>query len=56
MDDYNFSIENDTLLRNEISNTEEKNVFQVRKTPIITKEVFKELYRIWIEEDENAAE
>ena len=52
MDDFNFNVENDVLYCNEVSGTDVPNVFTVTKKPIITKEIFKELYRAWIENDD----
>ena len=52
MDNFDYNIENDTLYRNEITNSEEPNVFTVRKVPVMTKEVFKKCFELWIEEEE----
>ena len=54
MDDFNFAIEGDVLFCNHIKNMEEQNVFQVTKTPIITKDVFVQCYNAWIKEGEDA--
>lgn len=56
MNNYNFSIEDDTLIKNEITETEDPMVFHVKKVPIITKEVFSELYKMWINNDEKEEE
>ena len=59
MDDFNFNIENDILYRNEIKHTENPNVFQVIKVPVMSKDVFITLYDEWIvkkeEEDDTTA-
>lgn len=52
MDNYDYNIEDDTLFRNEITNTDEANVFTVRKVPVITKEAFQKCYELWIKEEE----
>ena len=51
MDNFDYNIEDDTLYRNEITNMDEKNVFTVRKIPVMTKEVFQKCYELWIKED-----
>lgn len=56
MNNYNFSIEDDTLIKNEITETDDPMVFSVKKVPIITKEVFSELYKMWINNDEKEEE
>lgn len=56
MNNYNFSIEDDTLIKNEITETDDPMVFNVKKVPIITKEVFSELYKMWINNDEKEEE
>lgn len=56
MNNYNFSIEDDTLIKNEITETDDPMVFNVKKVPIITKEVFSELYKMWINNDEKKEE
>ena len=56
MNNYNFSIEDDTLIKNEITETDDPMVVNVKKVPIITKEVFSELYKMWINNDEKEEE
>ena len=57
--EYNFSVEEDTLIRNEVTETDDPDVFSVKKIPIITKDIFIQLLNIWgnevktEEEDEN---
>lgn len=48
MDQFEFVIESDTLIRNEISNTDEPNVFSVKKVPVINKEAFVKCFNEWI--------
>lgn len=52
--EYNFSIENDTLIINEVTPVEgEENTFKIRKTPIIHKDAFIQCYEMWIKGDAN---
>lgn len=52
MDDFNFVIEGDILFRNEISATEQQNVFTVRKVPVINKETFLACMDMWVKSKE----
>ena len=56
MDQFEFVFENDNLIRNEISKTESPNVFQVKKVPVINREVFLMCLKQWtnLMEDEDA--
>ena len=52
--EINFSIEDNTLIRNEvIPHDTEDNVFIIKKIPIFTKDVFVECYKRWIKGEEN---
>ena len=51
--EISFSIENDALVRNTVSPTEEDNTFRITKDLIITKEVFIECYNRWVKGEEN---
>ena len=54
MDDFNFFIEGNTLFRQEITKTETPNIFTVRKVPVINKEAFEQIAKIWLpKEDED---
>ena len=53
MDEFEFIIENDTLIRNEITHTDEPNIFTVKRVPIINKETFIKCFTEWIEGEIN---
>ena len=48
MDEFDFSIENDTLIRHEITHTDQSNVFQIKKVPVINKEAFLKCFNEWL--------
>ena len=56
MDQFEFMFENDTLIRNEITNTENPNVFHVKRVPVINKEAFLMCLKQWANstEEKNA--
>lgn len=49
--EINFSIENDALVKNVITPTEDDNTYMITKDPVITKEVFIECYNRWIRDE-----
>ena len=49
--EISFSIENDALVRNDVTPQDKDNTYLVVKTPVFTKDVFIECYRRWIKED-----
>lgn len=50
MDQFEFSFENDTLIRHEITNTDKPNEFHVKKVPVINKEAFQKCIEKWLPE------
>lgn len=55
MDDFNFNFENDILYRNEINaDKEQANQFHVTKIPVLTREVFLQCHKMWIDADKEA--
>ena len=48
--EISFSIENDALIRNDITPQDKDNTYLVEKTPVLTRDVFIECYRRWIQE------
>lgn len=48
--EFSYSIEDDTLIRNDITPQDADNTYLIVKTPIITKDVFVECYRRWIKD------
>ena len=46
--EISFSIENDALVKNEITPHDDDNSYIIKKTPIFTKDVFIECYNRWI--------
>lgn len=50
MDQFEFSFENDTLIRHEITNTDKPNEFHVKKIPVINKEAFLKCVEKWLPE------
>lgn len=47
--EISFSIENDALIRNDVTPQDADNTYLVVKTPVFTRDVFVECYKLWIE-------
>ena len=56
MDDFSFVIEGDILYRNEITNTDQPNKFEVVKVPVINKECFIACFNAWMKGENNGTD
>lgn len=50
--EISFSIENDALVRNDVTPQDADNTYLVVKTPVFTKDVFIECFKRWIQSEE----
>ena len=48
--EISFSIENDAVIKNDVTPQDADNTYLVVKIPVITRDVFVECYRRWIKD------